>query len=117
MPKKVDIDLDGETYTLEYDMNALAAIEERTGQKFGELFGEDEMPSMTDTRTVLWAGLMKSHDLDEEDVGSMIGPGELEGVFERVTEAFGAAMEGGDTDVLGKSNSEAEETKPSESSS
>lgn len=68
----VPITIDGRTRHLRYDLNALAAVEERLNLGgIGEVQGLLQQISVRTLRTLLWAGLLhESPDLEEREVGS-----------------------------------------------
>ncbi len=77
-PHKGDVpfDVGGQTYTLRYSHNALAALERSQGKGLPKILNE-----LTDTETMtlgkvisfLWAGLQKHHPgITEEQVGDLL---------------------------------------------
>lgn len=90
-PKAVKVKLDRER-TLQYNLNALALIEEKYGdiQKAAELVNEGKISVL---RTVLWAGLIyEDKALTELQVGDMVDITNLEAIAEAIGQAFGAAV-------------------------
>jgi len=88
--------MDGETYTLRFDINAICSVEAKTGKKIGDLEEELENPSMTVLRGILSAGLECHHpELSEQEVGRMFRMTDLAGkVAEALRAAFPEEQEG-----------------------
>ena len=86
----VPIELD-RPRTLKADLNALCAIEERTGLNL--LADGVSLQSARHARAFLWALLRhEDPDLTEEQVGGFISAANLPGIMQTIGEAFAAAM-------------------------
>lgn len=69
--------------TLTYDLNALAAVEQVTGQPFGEVFAA--LNTAVTIRRLIWAGLLReSPAITEADVGALVHLGNIRAVTEQV---------------------------------
>lgn len=71
-------EVDGETYTLQFDINGLCDLEQLMGKASAELVPMMTAGSMTATRAVMWCGLKAKHpDVDlltAGDLVSLLGP-------------------------------------------
>lgn len=86
--KATGLKLGGKTHRLRYDLNALAALEERLGLKSLTDFENLEVRIGT-IRTMLWAGLLHENpDLTEQEVGAMVDGSNMNEVVEGVTRAL-----------------------------
>jgi hypothetical protein len=88
--KSVEIKVEGETYHLRYDLNALIKLEDAY-ENIQEAFSFEENPvgAMGKLRKVLWVGLNANHpSITEEEVGEMFT---IENIAE-FQEAIGTAM-------------------------
>jgi len=90
----VPVEVEGQTYTLCYDLNACALVMDRLGVKsFKQLSDGVEFADLglRDFIYILWAGLQRHHpDLTERDVGAM--DWDLESAAESVVTAFEKAL-------------------------
>lgn len=88
---------DGESYTLEYDVNALCEIEDKFDAPIKDLQERLEQPSVRDLRVMLWAGLQKHHpEIDLKGAGALVL---VQDAADALTQAMAAAMpKGGDSD-------------------
>lgn len=83
----VEIELGGKTRTLNYDLNAIAELEDKTGVEVSDM-AEMKM-SIKNVRAMLWAGLIhEDEDLTEKEVGAMVNMHNMEYVQEKLAEAF-----------------------------
>jgi len=102
---EVTVDLDGASYTLCLDMNAMIALEDRfsTPDKpvtFAELFVRVQANSMRHVLAFLWVAFLKHHPgLTEQDVNDLIQ--KSGGIFEfsAVITGLATATEPDPTDV------------------
>lgn len=82
--------LDGQTYTLVFDINAFCDVEDRLGVSIADLESALEKPSARLLRAMFHAGLQARHPgLDERAVGALLG---LREMGQAVTEALIKAM-------------------------
>lgn len=82
----VDIKLDKKR-KLQYNLNALAEIEDVLGVKIHEM--HTLSLGMKNIRTILWAGLIhEDAELTEEQVGAMVDVSNIAEVQAKVNEAF-----------------------------
>lgn len=90
-----------ETYTLQFSVNGLCALEDATGMgimEFIERFQPDHsgqsQVTMQAARTLFWAGLQQHHpDLSLQQVGDLMDrAGGFEAAINLVTEAFESGM-------------------------
>lgn len=82
----VDIKLDKKR-KLQYDLNALAEIEDKLGINIYEM--HKIKVGMKNIRTILWAGLLhEDAELTEEQVGSFVNITNIGEVQAKVSEAF-----------------------------
>lgn len=82
----VDIKLDKKR-KLQYDLNALAEIEDKLGVNIYEM--HTIKVGMKNIRTILWAGLIhEDEELTEEQVGSFVNITNIAEVQAKVSEAF-----------------------------
>lgn len=97
---EVSFVVDGDTYTLVLDFNALCTLRQRTGigaMKLNALFEEaaktEELPPEDVLRSVFWAGLELYHpELTEREAGSLIGRYGLTPAVEKIGESLAAAF-------------------------
>lgn len=62
---------DGKEHTLKLDLNALIALEDRTGEPFDKIFNGGL--TLKTVRRLLWAGLLHENaDLTESEAGALI---------------------------------------------
>lgn len=95
--KSFPVVIEGKTYYLRFDLNALALLEEKFGSA-EEATRKAAEGSAIAIRCFLWAGLKSNHpDMTEEDVGALIDLANLAEVSEEINKAFEQAMpsEGG----------------------
>lgn len=86
---EVAIELDGKTYLMKFDMNALIHIEEATDKSYDEVFASlSAKPRLKLVRAVLWGALVGQHpDLTEDAVGTIISQFGIVKVVERMNAA------------------------------
>jgi hypothetical protein len=83
----VEIELGGKVRTLNYDLNAMAELEDKLGIEVSEM--ENMKMSIKNVRAMLWAGLIhEDEELTEKEVGAMVNMQNMNYVQERLTEAF-----------------------------
>ena len=89
----IALELDGTTYRLAFDFNALCMAEEVTGQNLMQrVFDLREMPAKT-FRAVLWASLLKAQpDVTLERSGALITPGNIPTIYSKLVEAWFASV-------------------------
>lgn len=107
MPKVADvrektptIELDGKTYTLRYDFNAWADMEEEYGSMeaaINELTAAEDLkgkPAST-TRFFLWVGLHQDMpELTLQDVGRLLNPGNMTQILDGILKAVNQSTTG-----------------------
>lgn len=93
------IKIDDEKYTLFYDMNALAELEEVTGKGIGEfqkMFQREEDIRISNFRALFWAGLLhENEDLTIKEAGKILSKmarHDFSGAVEKIGLAFAAAF-------------------------
>lgn len=59
-------------YTLTYDMNALCAAEEQVGPLPALMVDPVRAGSVKTIRSLVWAGLIRKHDVDMNEAGDII---------------------------------------------
>jgi len=79
---------DGKEYELNFDLNALAELEEAYGS-VEAAFEASDRGSIKAVRKVLWAGLLSTTNFTEMEVGALVDADTLKGL----TEALGAAVD------------------------
>lgn len=90
--KGAKVNLGGRVYTLRYDLNAFAELEDKYGS-VEEAMKKLETGSLKAVRTLIWAGLIHEHEeLTEKEVGAQITPGALEELSEALNAAMTEAM-------------------------
>ena len=89
---EVAFDLDGKTYTLVLDFNALCEVEDVLGA------GEMKLAKPSAIRAIFWAALRRHHPaMTQRDAGNLIGGVGLTKAGELVTEALNrSGLFGGD---------------------
>ena len=86
----IEVELDKVRH-FRFDLNALASIEEKTGQSLLNGFDMAKL-KMNDLRAFVWGGLIhEDAALTVEQVGSLIHMGNLADVSEKLREAFGVS--------------------------
>lgn len=86
---------DGKTYTLFFDMNSLADLEDAMGVKLPQIVERIEAGEMgiKEVRALLWAGLLHEHEeLTIREAGQLFTQGGMNQVIEAVVKAFTAAF-------------------------
>ena len=93
---KTTVELDGTTYTMAFDLNAMVQFEEATGKSLINRAEGDEF-SAKELRALLWACLAgDSPSLTLEEVGMMITPYNMAEVSGKISEMMQANLpEGG----------------------
>ncbi|MFC7443403.1 hypothetical protein [Laceyella putida] len=92
------IEINGERYTVHYDFNALAELEEATGKDTSDIMQElakmqeEQRLSITFLRTLAWAGFLRHHGLTLNEVGELMSQSELPQLFSAVGEAFATSL-------------------------
>lgn len=92
--RKIAFESEGKTHHLRFDINALAALEERTGQPAVDLFasfGDGQAVRFSLLRTIFACGLGDIRDTDAGDIMSGIEGG-MEAVVGLITQAIEAAF-------------------------
>jgi hypothetical protein len=92
--KSVEILVDGESYFLRYDLNALVELEDNY-DNIEDAFNFEENPkgAISKLRKVLYVGLKANHkDISEEEVGGMFTVENLAEFQEAIAKAMDAAM-------------------------
>jgi|UPI000420A393 hypothetical protein len=85
----------GQTYTVHFDFNALAELEEATGltvPKISEQMQDTSRISIKFMRALAWAGLLKHHGLSLTEAGEVMSQGDMNEIFMAVGEAFATSM-------------------------
>ncbi|MDP3379759.1 MAG: hypothetical protein Q8S53_15445 [Brevundimonas sp.] len=91
---EVTINTAEDSYTLVYSVNAIIALEEKTGlpiTRIGEFLGGDAF-SFANARTFFWAGLIEHHDLSETEAGSLMSEVGIEEAMTRAADALKASL-------------------------
>ncbi|MFS0736932.1 hypothetical protein ABC347_07770 [Sphingomonas sp. 1P06PA] len=95
----IDIEADGQRYTLTLDFNTFVEIEEATGldmQALGPALSDS--PSAKLVQTVFWATLLDQHpDVTPRDAGRLISAIGLDGFGDAFNRLFAAVMPKADT--------------------
>jgi hypothetical protein len=78
--------LGGRDRTLKLDVNALIAVEEKTGQNWLVVSGKQQF-RLTDIRALVWAGC-QDEELTIEEAGKLITRKNLKDAVKAVTEAL-----------------------------
>jgi hypothetical protein len=84
-----------QTYTVHFDFNALAELEDATGMtvpQISEQMQDSSCISIKFLRALTWAGLLKHHGLSLEEVGELMSQGDMNELFLSVGEAFATSM-------------------------
>lgn len=81
------IKIQDKEYNLKYDINALAKIEEETGQPISNILNNEEI-SVTKLRTLFKCGLKGINITDDEAGDLMESYGDLESLGETIVKAF-----------------------------
>jgi tRNA A-37 threonylcarbamoyl transferase component Bud32 len=84
-----------DTYTVHFDFNALAELEDATGMtvpQISEQMQDTSKISIKFIRSLMWAGLLKHHGLCLEEVGELISQGNMNDMFVAAGEAFATSM-------------------------
>lgn len=82
--------LDGQVYTLVFDVNALCDVEDRLGVGVGDLDAAMQKPTARLLRTLFHAGLAARHpDVSERDAGALLS---IKAMGEAVTAAIVKSM-------------------------
>jgi len=90
--KGAKIVLDGKEYTLRFDLNAFAELEEIYGS-VEEALKKMEEGSLKAIRSLIWVGLLHQNEhLTQKQVGSMITFNNLEELGKALAEAMEGAM-------------------------
>jgi len=86
---KVSIEVNGATYYLAFDFNALCVAEEATGQNLLQrVFDLRDMPSRT-FRAIFYAALLKVQpEMTVEQAGALITPGNFDTIYPKLVEAW-----------------------------
>jgi hypothetical protein len=101
--KTPTIELEGKTYTLRYDFNAWADMEEQYGSMEAAM---DALTSAQDLkgkpatiiRFFLWVGLHQDlPELTLQDVGQLLSPGNMAKILEGIMEAVNQSTTGNET--------------------
>lgn len=72
---EITTEVDGQTYKLRLDFNAMAEFEDATGKEAFAVFAafENGKASVKDMRAILWAGLREHHpDVDMKGAGAIL---------------------------------------------
>lgn len=92
---EVTIDLGDENYTLVYSVNAIIALEEKTGlpiTRIGDFLGGEAF-SFANARTFFWAGLIEHQpDLSERDAGDIMSELGVEQALTLATDSLKASL-------------------------
>lgn len=84
--KSVPLELDGKTYWMRFDLNALALVEERFGD-FNEAMNKLSSVSPLTIRYFLFALMNANHeDVTEKEIGSLVGIENIQEVGEKIGE-------------------------------
>jgi len=75
-------------YTLTYDMNALCAAEEQVGPLPALMVDPVRAGSVKTIRSLIWAGLIRKHDVDIAEAGDIIDEVGLEVAAKAVQDAL-----------------------------
>jgi len=87
----VAIELQGNTYHLAYDFNAICAYEDHVGENLLIAFEPDQLTSKK-LRALLWAGLLKENpDLTLQQAGALFAFPDMGRVTEAVAKALTAS--------------------------
>ncbi len=104
--------LDGSTYTLLYDLEAMAMLEDAMDEetvlsrKLRDMF-ERKNASWRAVLFLLWLGLRHHHpDVTQEAVAKLVDVRMMAYVVEKITEALGLAMPEGESAPAGKKTSQ-----------
>lgn len=95
---QVEIEVEGETFTLVFDVNALCALEGRLGQTADQIVARFALTvsgsrlDLTLLRALLWASLIEHHDMSEKDAGRLLSRAGMELVGAKVAEAIERAF-------------------------
>jgi hypothetical protein len=86
------LEIDGSTYRLAYDFNAIAQVEQSQGVNLLKNFMVSEL-NASSLRGILYAGLLKAHpEMTMEDAGRLIHPRNINSILETVVRAYEASM-------------------------
>jgi hypothetical protein len=91
-------EVNGEKYTIHFDFNALAELEDATGMDTTEVMKEldrmrqEERISIRLLRTLTWSGLLRHHDLSIKEVGELMSEADLVQLSTAVGEAFATSL-------------------------
>jgi hypothetical protein len=90
--KGIEIELGGNKYSLKYDLNAFAEIEDTHGS-ITDVLVKMEEGSAKAIRALIWAGLLANENPPtEKEVGSMINLADIQALAEKIQEAVVASM-------------------------
>jgi len=96
--KGVKVMLNGKEYTLKYDLNSFAELEEYYGD-VDKAMEDAEKGKIKALRAILWSGIIHAY-LDEDgnptikphEVGAMVGLEDLKNLFETMNESMKGAL-------------------------
>jgi hypothetical protein len=92
------VEINDQRYTIHFDFNALAELEEESGMDTSEVMQslakmqEENRISIRFLRTLTWAGLIRHHNLSIKDVGELMSQAEITKLLPAVGEAFATSM-------------------------
>lgn len=92
----------GQTYTFKIGTNAQVLIEEKIEMSMAQWMkdkAESQNLSTKDIRLIMWAGLFRNHQMNEDDVGDLIdeiGPERAAEIFTQAATAAAAKSNGVD---------------------
>lgn len=91
-PKKIQIELNGQTYNFGYDLNSFAEIEDTHGS-ITELITKMEGGSIKAVRAMMWAGLLcNDNPPTEKEVGAMIQFSDMPNIVKSIQKSLVDAM-------------------------
>lgn len=79
---------DGNTYKIEFTMNALIELEEKFGSVENAFKQMEKKVGLKEVRLLAYAGLVEHHDLTEKEVGRLIDLSKVEELFEAISKAM-----------------------------
>ena len=82
------IKLCGKPYTLRYDFNAMCDMEDILGKSVMEVFKSEDQIGFKVFRSIIWAGLNRTHPMTVEEAGELVG-NEIIGKPNRLQELYG----------------------------
>lgn len=95
MKNKKTINLGGQVFTYELNLNAMVNFEEETGKSLININPEDDF-SMKDIRALIWAGINEDQKISIEQVGKSINLDNIEKISDKIMAALDEVMPEGE---------------------